>query len=80
MNKRNDFRKVVWCPVCGIEFVKENFNQKYCSKECRDKAAAKNKNNNRKKTYGDLSKNMLKIMEMVRDNPDYAAAQRRGDK
>ena len=33
---RKKSREVIKCQQCGNEFVKTNYNQKYCSKECRN--------------------------------------------
>ena len=64
-------RKLV-CPECGTVFVPETSNQKYCSSKCQIASRKTRRHINRGVAiYKDLSDNMKKIYDMVRDDPSY---------
>ena len=61
-----------YCIVCGERFVPMAPTHVYCSSRCRTKAQIKREKMG--KTYQE-SPNMMRIREMVKDDPNYAKAQ-----
>lgn len=68
MGKVNWDKGTRFCLWCGKPFEPNSPNHVYCSDKCRKKGVA-----NLKKTEKEynLSPNMLRIMEIVKDGPEY---------
>lgn len=58
--------EVVKCPVCGTEFEKKSYQQKFCSLKCKDKHHNKKGDRHRKGYYREYNKQhperILRIM------------------
>lgn len=63
-------RKCVWC---GKEFLARSPNHIFCSKACRNKG--QNQKQRLARERDEFSPNMRKIMEMVKDDPNYGRMQ-----
>ena len=72
MNRVNWNKVPRFCVVCGEKFMPVNPTNIYCSKKCRNKAVAIREKMGRE--YQE-SPNMMRIREMVKDDPDYTKAQ-----
>lgn len=58
------------CAWCGKEFIQKSPNHVFCSKACRNKGQIQKQRLARERDQ--FSPNMRKIMEMVKDDPNYA--------
>ena len=65
------------CDYCGKEFMAKSPNHIYCCAKCREKGQAKKQ---KERQTAPVSANMQKIMDMVRDNPNYAQIVREMEK
>lgn len=72
MSRVNWDKTTRFCLWCGEAFEPNSPNHVYCSDKCRKRGTAKLKQE--EKEYS-MSPNMMKIMEMVKDDPNYARAQ-----
>lgn len=65
-------RELRFCEWCGKSFMPKSPNHTYCSAKCRKKGAEKKQ---QERLNGPFSPNMRKIMEMVKDDPNYGRMQ-----
>ena len=72
MSRVNWDKTTRFCLWCGEAFEPNSPNHVYCSDKCRKKGTAIREKMGRE--YQE-SPNMMRIREMVKDDPDYAKAQ-----
>lgn len=72
VNWDNSERRCEWC---GKLYTPKAPNQVCCSKKCRMERKNHFQSIQPRNTRNDLSPNMLKIMELVRNDPNYTKVQ-----